>query len=118
MDRLFMATDDMLKALEEAVQRRADEMELSKPYYDVDGAAFILEVSKALLYRFLNSPHSGIEPIHFRRDRKSYILADDVRKLYVLLNQPYIKPRDETERPPDLPAIEPAKTRPRIEAIA
>lgn len=113
-----MATDDILKALEEAVEQQASALPLDKTYYDVPEAALILQVSPALLYNYLKSPLSGIEPIHFRRDRKKYILADDIRKLFVFLNQPYIKPGNETERPPALPAIEPAKTRPRIEAIA
>ncbi len=113
-----MASDEIIKQLEEAVQRQANELKLDEPYYDIDQAADILKASRALLYKYLKSPHSGIEPIHFRRDRKSYILADDIRRLYVLLNQPYFKPRESETRPPAVPAIVPATTKPRIEAIA
>lgn len=85
-----MAPKDVLHKLEEEAEKQAKALELTKLYYNMVEAAKILGISRAKLDRYLNSEDFQIEKIGFENDRKKYMLAEDIRRLYVFLHTPYL----------------------------
>lgn len=108
-----MAQQDVLKQLEERARAEAAALDLSEMLYSIDDAAKILQMSRAKLYRYV-SEH-GITTLIYENNRKQFLLADDIRGIYVSLHMPHAR---RTKRPPVQPALVPAGAVPRIEAIA
>ena len=94
-----MASQDVLRKLEEEAAQQAKALELSQLFYDVEETANLLHISRAKLYRYLNDTELQIETISFENDRKTYVLAEDVRRLYVILHTPYLQSSKNKPRP-------------------
>lgn len=117
-----MATDDILRQLVEDAKVRASELDLPALYYPIEEAANILNISRSKLYRYLRDREFQIEPLEFENDRRSYVLSEDIRRLFIILHTPYIKKHSGRIRPPQRapmpPEVSASNGLPRMMAIS
>lgn len=95
-----MASQDILRKLEEEAEIQANALDLSENFYNTEDAAKILGISRAKMYFYLKDKDLQIDTVHFENDRKKYVLAEDVRRLYVILHTPFLNSKSAALRLP------------------
>lgn len=107
-----MASQDILRKLEEEATHQAQALELAELYYSVEDAAKILGISRAKMYHYLKDEDFQIDWIKFDNDRKKYVLADDIRRLYIILHTPFLNSKEKIghspPRAPEPPRVQSA----------
>lgn len=99
-----MASQDILRQLEEAAEQQAQALDLTELYYSIPETAHILKISRAKLDSYLKNDDYQIQKVGFENSRKKYVLAEDIRKLYLILHIPFLSSgKDKLHLPPRAP---------------
>lgn len=95
-----MASTTILDQLAELAETQAQALELTENFYSLQRAAEILQISRAKLDKYLHDPEYQLNVLQFENDRKHYILAEDIRRLYGVLHRPFFRKRPGYSVPP------------------